>query len=52
MALCVRRLGIIETLLSKSCRHGADLVAKAVRNNMPKMARAVATKYCASKVAL
>ena len=51
MALCLRRTKLIETLMQISCRDGADILMKAVRNNMPKLARGMA-KNKADKVAL
>merc|ERR1719223_871453 len=45
MALCVRRPEIIKTLLSISCRNRAEVLLKAVKNNMPKLAKATGTKY-------
>ena len=52
MALCVRRPDIIKTLMSSSCQEGADILAKAVRNNMPKMALAAGKKYGSHKIAI
>mmetsp|Transcript_53479 Transcript_53479/g.160029 ORF Transcript_53479/g.160029 Transcript_53479/m.160029 type:complete len:1293 (-) Transcript_53479:126-4004(-) len=52
MALCVRRPDIITTLMSIGSRPKADVLAKAIRNNMQKLARAVVTKYGAAKIAL
>jgi len=51
-ALCLRRPEIIKTLMSISCRKNAHILAKAVRNNMPKLARAAAKKYGDAKIAL
>ncbi len=51
MALCVRRPEIIKTLLSISCRNRADVLLKAVKNNMPKLAKATGTKYGPAKIA-
>lgn len=50
MALCIRRPGIIRDLMS-SCKEGAEVLAKAIRGNMPKLARAAAKKYGAAKIA-
>jgi len=52
MALCIRRPEIIKNLMTSSCKEGAEVLAKAVRNNMPKLARAAAKKYGAAKIAL
>lgn len=52
MALCVRRPEIIQILLFTSCENGADILAKAVRINMPKMAIAAGKKYGPHKIAL
>lgn len=51
MALSVRRPEMIKSLLSLSCREKADVLSKAVRNNMPKLTRAVVTKYGAPTMA-
>ena len=45
MALCVRRPEIIKAIMEMSCREGADVLAKAVKTNMPKLTKAVALKY-------
>jgi len=50
MALCVRRPEIIKDLMS-SCKEGAEVLAKAIRGNMPKLARAASKKYGAAKIA-
>jgi symplekin len=50
MALCIRRPEIIKDLMS-SCKEGAEVLAKAIRGNMPKLARAAAKKYGAAKIA-
>lgn len=52
MALCVRRPDMIKTLMSTSCQQNAGVLSKAVRANMPKLARAVATKHGAATIAL
>lgn len=51
-ALCLRRPEIIKTLMSISCRKDAHILAKAVRNNMPKLARNAAIKHGDAKIAL
>jgi len=51
MALVVRRLEIIKTLMRVSNQEGADVVAKAVRNNMSKLVKAAAMKYGHAQVA-
>lgn len=45
MALCVRRPKIIKELMEMSCREGADILAKAVKANMPKLTKAVSVKF-------
>lgn len=45
MALCVRRPEIIKALMEMSCREGADVLAKAVKANMPKLTKAVSVKF-------
>lgn len=52
MALCVRRPEMMKQLMEQSCRKKADVLSKAVRENMPKLARAVATKHGAAAIAL
>jgi len=52
IALCIKRPEMIEAFLKTSCRGGAGVLAKAVRINMPKLARATAKKYGAPKMAL
>jgi len=52
MALCIRQPEMIKDLMKFSCKEGADVLAKAVRNNMPKLSRAAAKKYGAAKIAL
>ena len=52
MALCVRRPEMIEALLSNACHEGATTLKKAVKSNMPKLAKALAMKYGASSIAL
>lgn len=45
MALAVRRPEIIKAIMENGCRDGADVLAKAIKTNMPKLARAAATKH-------
>lgn len=45
MALCVRKPEIIKVIMEVSCRDGADIMAKAVKTNMPKLAKASAAKH-------
>ena len=52
MALCVRRPDIIQALMEMSCRDGADVLAKAVRSNMPKLTKAASVKHGMSFVIL
>eukprot|EP00985_Skeletonema_marinoi_P020340 scaffold12072_cov128-Skeletonema_marinoi.AAC.1 len=52
MALAVRRPEIIKAIMENGCRDGADVLAKAIRTNMPKLARAAATKHGAAKIAV
>ena len=52
MALCVRRPEMMKKLMEQSCRTKADVLSKAVRENMPKLARALATKHGAAEIAL
>ena len=52
MALCVRRPEIIKALMEIGSRPNVDILAKAIRSNMQKLARAVVTKYGAAKIAL
>mmetsp|Transcript_7025 Transcript_7025/g.10072 ORF Transcript_7025/g.10072 Transcript_7025/m.10072 type:complete len:1669 (-) Transcript_7025:301-5307(-) len=52
MALCIRRPEIIKILLKVGCRDKANILGKAIRNNMVKLTRAAATKYGAAKIAL
>lgn len=52
MALCVRRPEMIKTLMEFSCKKKADVLLKSVKANMPKLARAAATKHGAAAVAL
>jgi symplekin len=52
MALCVRRPEMIKVLMTMSCQEKAHVLSKAVRENMPKLARAVATKHGAASIAL
>ncbi|KAL7493329.1 hypothetical protein ACHAWT_002361 [Skeletonema menzelii] len=52
MALAVRRPEIIKAIMENGCRDGADVLAKAIKTNMPKLARAAATKHGAAKIAV
>eukprot|EP00804_Cyclotella_cryptica_P030015 CCRYP_016934-RA/>CCRYP_016934-RA protein AED:0.02 eAED:0.02 QI:195/1/1/1/1/1/5/1392/1381 len=52
MALCVRRPEIIKVIMEMSCRDGADVMAKAVKANMPKLAKAASVKHGAASIAL
>ncbi|EED93855.1 predicted protein [Thalassiosira pseudonana CCMP1335] len=52
MALCVRRPEKIKDIMEMSCRDGADVLAKAVKTNMPKLAKAAAAKHGAATIAL
>jgi symplekin len=52
MALCIRRPDIIETLFRLSSIEHANVLAKAVRSNMSKLARAAAAKYGAADIAM
>ena len=54
MALCVRRPEIIKAIMEIGCREGADILAKAIKTNMPKLTKAVAVKHgtCSSKAYL
>jgi len=52
MALCVRQPTIIESLFKLSCVEKADVLSKAVRANMSKLARAAATKHGAASIAI
>lgn len=45
MALCVRRPEIIKVIMQMTCRDGADVMAKAVKANMPKLAKASSAKH-------
>ncbi len=45
MALCVRRPEKIKDIMEMSCRDGANVLAKAVKTNMPKLAKAAAAKH-------
>ena len=45
MALCVRRPEIIKVIMEASCRERADIMAKAVKANMPKLAKAASAKH-------
>ena len=52
MALCVRRPEMIKHLMEACSKPKANILAKAVRENMPKLARAAATKHGAASIAL
>lgn len=52
MALCVRRPEIIEKLFQFSSRPKANVLSKAVRINMSKLARAAASKEGAADIAM
>lgn len=52
MALCVRRPDAIMTLMKFSCRPNADILLKAVKNDISRMARALSTAYGAASIAL
>ena len=52
MALAVRRPEIIKAIMENGCRDKADVLAKAIKTNMPKLARAAATKHGAAKIAV
>ena len=52
MALCVRRPDMMKQLMEQSCRKSADVLSKAVRENMPKLARALSTKHGAAAIAI
>jgi symplekin len=52
MALCIRRPDIIEKLFRLSAVENANVLAKAVRSNMPKLARAAAARYGSAEIAL
>ncbi|KAL3938856.1 MAG: hypothetical protein SGBAC_006311 [Bacillariaceae sp.] len=52
MALCIRRPDIIKELFRISAVPKADALSKTVRQNMAKLARAVATKHGAATLAM
>jgi len=52
MALCVRRPDIIKAIMEMSCREGAEILAKAVKANMPKLTKAASVKHGAANIAL
>ena len=52
MALCIRRPEIIKTLFELSSVPKADVLSKAVRQQMAKLARAAGTKHGAAEIAL
>ena len=45
MALCVRRPEIMKIIMEMSCRDGADVLEKAVKINMPKLAKAASVMH-------
>jgi symplekin len=45
MALCVRRPEIIKAIMEMGCRDRADVLAKAIKFNMPKLTKAAAVKH-------
>ncbi|EJK73374.1 hypothetical protein THAOC_05003, partial [Thalassiosira oceanica] len=51
MALCVRKPELIKAIMETGCREKADVLAKAVKSNMPKLTRAASTKYGAANIA-
>ena len=52
MALCIRRPELIKTLFEFSSVDKADVLAKTVKQNMSKLARAAGTKHGSSDLAL
>lgn len=52
MALCIRRPEMIKTLFELSSVPKADVLSKAVRQQMPKLARAVGTQFGQAEIAL
>lgn len=52
MALCIRRPEIIKTLFELSSVPKADVLSKAVRQQMSKLARAAGTKHGSAEIAL
>jgi symplekin len=52
MALCVRQPEMIQRLFQLSCQDKADVLSKAVRSNMAKLAKAVAAKHGVALMAL
>lgn len=52
LALCVRRRNLIKTLFEVSSAEKADVLSKTVRQQMPKLARAVGTQNGPAEVAL
>ena len=45
MALCVRRPEIIKAIMEMGCRDRADVLAKAIKFNMPKLTKAATVKH-------
>lgn len=52
MALCIRKPEIIKTLFEVSSVPKANVLSKAVRQQMPKLARAAGVKHGAAEIAL
>ena len=52
MALCVRRIELIQKLFELSCQDKAVVLSKAVRLNMSKLATAIAAKFGVAGAAL
>ena len=52
MALCVRRIELVQKLFELSCQEKALVLSKAVRLNMSKLATAIAAKYGVAGAAL
>ena len=52
MALCIRRPDIIKTLFDLSSAPKADVLSKAVRQNMAKLSKAIGVKHGAAEMAI
>jgi symplekin len=52
MALCVRRIELVQKLFQLSCQEKAVVLSKAVRLNMSKLATAISSKYGVAGAAL
>jgi symplekin len=52
MALCIRKIDMIDLLLRLSCAPKADVLARAVRGSMAKLARAAASRHGAASIAM